>query len=157
MSGLECFKSISLSNSTNWPGFAGLYKGSPPLPSTKTVPEQLLPEPPSLVRVSLWRWTVCALLRVPHPPWRCPQWKRWSLNSPQQRRPCASSIPWPKTTLREGLLCGPVAKTPHSQCRESGSIPRQGARSHRLQLRVLTPQLKVQHAATKIWCSQRNK
>ena len=45
---------------------------------------------------------------------------------------------------RQDFPCGPVAKTPHSQCRESGSTPRQGARSHMLQLRVLTPQLKVQ-------------
>ena len=31
---------------------------------------------------------------------------------------------------------GPLAKTPHSQSREPGSIPGQGTRSHKWQLRV---------------------
>ena len=42
---------------------------------------------------------------------------------------------------------GPVAETPHSQCRGLGSIPGRGTRSHMLQL-------KIQHATTKTWCSQ---
>ena len=38
-----------------------------------------------------------------------------------------------------------------------GLIPGQGTRSHMPQLRVLTLQRKMQHAATKAWCSQVNK
>ena len=38
-----------------------------------------------------------------------------------------------------------------------GSIPSQGTRSHKLQLRICTPQLKILHAATKTWHSQINK
>ena len=34
---------------------------------------------------------------------------------------------------------GPVAKTPHSQCRGLDSIPGQGTRFHRLQLRIPRP------------------
>ena len=37
-----------------------------------------------------------------------------------------------------------------------GSIPGQGTRSHRPQLRVCEPQLKILGAATKTWCSQIN-
>ena len=42
---------------------------------------------------------------------------------------------------------GPVAKTPNAG--RLGSIPGQGSRSHKLQLRVHKLQLKVLHAATK--------
>ena len=45
---------------------------------------------------------------------------------------------------------GPVAKTPPSHCREPGFDPRSGNRCH-------TPQLKILHAATKTWHSQRKK
>ena len=38
-----------------------------------------------------------------------------------------------------------------------GLIPHQGTRSHRLQLRVFLPQLKIPRVATKTWCSQINK
>ena len=31
---------------------------------------------------------------------------------------------------------GPVAKTPHSQCRDLSSIPGKGVRSHMLQLKI---------------------
>ena len=47
-------------------------------------------------------------------------------------------------------LCTPNAGGP-------GSIPGQGTRSHRLQLRVCMLQLKITHAATKTWHSQINK
>ena len=49
----------------------------------------------------------------------------------------------------------PVAKTLCT--RDLGSIPGQGTRSHRLQLRVCMLQLKITHAATKTWHSQINK
>ena len=42
---------------------------------------------------------------------------------------------------------GPVARTPHSQCKGTGSIPGQGTRSHMLELGVYMPQLKIRHAA----------
>ena len=61
---------------------------------------------------------------------------------------------------------GPVAKTPHSQCRSGGqiSIPGRGARSHMLQLkkkkkktpRAETKRLKITGGATKTQCSQIN-
>ena len=38
-----------------------------------------------------------------------------------------------------------------------GLIPHQGTRSHRLQLIVFLPQLKIPHVAIKTWCSQINK
>ena len=38
---------------------------------------------------------------------------------------------------------GPVAKTPHSQCRGLGSIPGVGTISHMPQLRVHMPQLRL--------------
>ena len=44
---------------------------------------------------------------------------------------------------------GPVAKTPNSQGGGPGSIPGWGTRSHRPQLRVCTPRLKIRHAATR--------
>ena len=51
---------------------------------------------------------------------------------------------------------GPVTKTPCSQHRGLGVIPRQGTRFHMPQPRVCMPQLKIPHAATKPWCSQIN-
>ena len=45
---------------------------------------------------------------------------------------------------------GPVAETPCCRCRESGSIPGEGARSHMLQLKIL-------HITAKTQCSQINK
>ena len=42
------------------------------------------------------------------------------------------------------------------RARDPGSIPGQGARSHILQLGVLTLQLKTLYAATKTQCSQIN-
>ena len=50
----------------------------------------------------------------------------------------------------QDLPGGPGTKTPHSQCRGQGSIPRQGTRSHMLQPKIL-------HAKTKTQCSQMNK
>ena len=38
-----------------------------------------------------------------------------------------------------------------------GSIPGQGTRSHKLQLRICMTQLKIAHAITKTQCSQINK
>ena len=49
---------------------------------------------------------------------------------------------------------GPVAKTPHSQCRGLGSIPSQGTRSHVPQLRVPMPPLNILSTITKTWRSQ---
>ena len=58
---------------------------------------------------------------------------------------------------------GPIAKTPNSQCRGSGSIPGQATRLHMPQLRVhmlqlksclLYLRLKVPHAPTKTQYSQ---
>ena len=45
--------------------------------------------------------------------------------------------------LGRDFPCGPVAKTPRSQCRGPGLIPGQGTRSHLPQLRVPMPQLRV--------------
>ena len=45
---------------------------------------------------------------------------------------------------------GSVAKTPHSQCRDPEFDPWLGNWIHR-------PQLKILHAATNIWCSQKKK
>ena len=45
---------------------------------------------------------------------------------------------------------GPVAKTPHSQCRGLGLIPGQATGSHTLQLRACMKQLKISHPATEI-------
>ena len=67
---------------------------------------------------------------------------------------CMSSL---KRYIFRDFPDGPVAKTPHSQCRGPGSIPGQGARSHMLQVRVCLPQLKIPPAATKTWRSQINK
>ena len=44
------------------------------------------------------------------------------------------------------FLGGPVARTPSSQCRDPGSIPVWGTRSHMLQLRAHMSQLKIPHA-----------
>ena len=51
---------------------------------------------------------------------------------------------------------GPIDKTPCFQCRGPGSIPGQGTRSHMLQLRVRTQQLKIPSAATRTRHSQIN-
>ena len=53
-----------------------------------------------------------------------------------------------------GFPGGPVAETPHSQCRGLSSIPSQGTRSHMPQLRVCVSQLKIPKAVTKIWFGQ---
>ena len=67
--------------------------------------------------------------------------------------PVLVSLSWEETSK----LCwfwdfpgGPVAKTLGSQCRGLGSIPGQGTRSHILQLRVHTLQLKNTHATVKM-------
>ena len=53
---------------------------------------------------------------------------------------------------------GPVAKIPHSQCRElQGAIPGWGTRSYMSQLRVHMLQLKILHAITKTQRYQINK
>ena len=49
-----------------------------------------------------------------------------------------------------GFPGGPMAKTLCSQCRGLGSILGQGTRSHFLQQRVHTPQLKNTHAPVKM-------
>ena len=58
--------------------------------------------------------------------------------------------------LVKGLPSGPVEDCA-SNAGWLGSIPGQGTRSHRPQLRVCKPQLKILCAATKTWCSQINK
>ena len=58
-------------------------------------------------------------------------------------------------TFRD-LPGGPVARTLHSQWRCLGSISGQKTRSLMLQLRASVPELKIPHAATKIWHSQIN-
>ena len=45
---------------------------------------------------------------------------------------------------------GPVARTPHSQCRRPGFDPWSGTRSHMPQLRVCMSPLKIPNAVTKI-------
>ena len=50
---------------------------------------------------------------------------------------------WSIRKTEERLPGGPVAKTPHSQCRRQGSIPGQGNRSH-------LPQLKIPHATAQL-------
>lgn len=57
---------------------------------------------------------------------------------------------------REGLLCGPLARTPSFQCRVLSLIPGQGTRSHVLLCRVRMP-LKILCAAATTWRSQINK
>ena len=43
---------------------------------------------------------------------------------------------------------GPMAKTPHSQCRESRFIPGWQTRSHMLQIKFLSAKTKAQHSQT---------
>ena len=43
---------------------------------------------------------------------------------------------------------GPVAKILFCQCRGPGSPPRQGARSHKPQLKILQAETKIQHSPT---------
>ena len=51
-----------------------------------------------------------------------------------------------------------MAKTPCSpSARSTSSIPSQGTRFHRLQLRVHRLQVKIPHATTQTWYSQTNK
>ena len=50
-----------------------------------------------------------------------------------------------------------VVSTQRMQCQGPGLIPGQGTRSHMLQLRVHTPQLKILRATSKIHHSQVNK
>jgi len=52
---------------------------------------------------------------------------------------------------------GPVAKTPHSQCRGPGSIPGQEARSHLLKLRLSHATAKDPARPAKTWSIQINK
>ena len=60
--------------------------------------------------------------------------------------------------MAEDFPCGPVAKTPHSHCAGGpGPIAGQGAKSHKPQLRVSMPQLKIPQATTKIQQNQINK
>ena len=47
------------------------------------------------------------------------------------------------------FACGPVVKTPWSQCRGPGSIPGQGTRSHMSQLKILPAATETQHSQTK--------
>ena len=51
---------------------------------------------------------------------------------------------------------GPIAKTPNSQCRGSGSIPGQATRLHMPQLKILNAAMKMEDfsATTKAWHSQ---
>ena len=50
-----------------------------------------------------------------------------------------------------------MVKNPPASTGDMGLIPGQGTRFHILQPRVLMPQLKISHAATKTWHSQMNK
>ena len=57
---------------------------------------------------------------------------------------------WTFITMKCGNLPGgPVARIPYSQCREPGSIPDQGTRSHMAQPRVSMPQLSIRSSAAK--------
>ena len=47
------------------------------------------------------------------------------------------------------FACGPVVKTPWSQCRGLGSIPGQGTRAHMPQLKILPAATETQHSQTK--------
>ena len=58
---------------------------------------------------------------------------------------------------QQALPGGPVAKTLCSQCKGWGLVPGQGTRTHKPQLTVCMPQLKILHAATNTQHRQINK
>ena len=66
-----------------------------------------------------------------------------------------SRVPHPLVAISKSISRdfsgGPVAKTPHCQCRGApDSIPGQEIRSHMLQLRIHMLKVKIQYATTKM-------
>ena len=54
---------------------------------------------------------------------------------PRDHQLAIPSLEWKTRKVPRGLLCGPVVRSQHSQCREPASAPDQGTRSHLPQLR----------------------
>ena len=85
--------------------------------------------------------------------------KSWGINLSAKteeehvNRSCGDSA-FPRKWQWGAFPGGPVAKTPHSQCRGLGSIPGQGTRSQVPQLRVHMPPLNILSTITKTQHSQ---